>query len=406
MVKAWRKEHALGLVLNFSTNLLKPPEESYTAREFDEAHVLDLIDSFEEKDSTNRRGIRVVALNKELWQTWSTATAEQREDLLVPESAFMKALFECYLGVPTGDHTREAIQRLSASHPNKKKYKMFTKGLKVMLCEGNAEDIKMLTLLGNIDNAKRQLQLRLDFPAKLQQIHTAWMAFDKTILKGDKKQAAAAKKGKSDALKSWQGAWKMKYDMVYAFSQIGALMGRQWGLAWRIVNGNYPTAPRNKAGVAIKLQTNSQLNLIPGMDEEEANMLMQRVIDGELDRGDLRKECLKRNAYEDMRKNAIDIINSKTRSDRDIKEKKFTVATWDEVEAKFPVIANKKFMDGWLTAFLNKKKKAPAPVAFSAAIGELLDNMHKRAVLTFKLVLLARPLFMKRPSHFLTLSLL
>ena len=403
-VKAWRKEHALGLILNFPTKLLQPPEESYANRETDEAHVQELIESFEEKDSTNRKGIRVVAINKDLWQTWSTATGEQREELLVHGSAFMKALFECYLGVPTGDHTREAIQRLSASHPNKKKYKVFAKGLKVMLCEGNAEDIKMLTLLGNIDNAKRQLQLKLDFPAKLLQIHTAWMAFDKQILHGDKKQAAAAKLAKSTQLKSYQGQWKMKYDMVYAFSQIGALMGRQWGLAWKIVNGLYPSAPKSKAGVPIKLQTNSQLNLIPGMEEEEANMLMQRVIDGELDRGDLRKECLKRNAYEDMRKNAIDIINSKTRSERDIKEKKFTVSTW-EVEEKFPVIANKKFMDGWLTAFLHKKKKAPAPVAFSAAITELLDNMTKKTVLTFKLVLLARPLFMKRPSHFLTHSL-
>ena len=82
----------LRLILNFPTKLLQPPEESYANREFDEAHVQDLIESF--KDSTNRRGIRVVALNKELWQTWSTATAEQREDLLVPDSAFMKALFE------------------------------------------------------------------------------------------------------------------------------------------------------------------------------------------------------------------------------------------------------------------------------------------------------------------------
>ena len=157
----------MGLILNFPTNLLKPPEESYANRETDEAHVQELIESFEEKDSTNRKGIRVVALNKELWQTWSTATEEQREELLDPESAFMKALFECYLGVPTGDHTREAIQRLSASHPNKKKYKVFAKGLKVMLCEGNDEDIAMLTLLGNIDNAKREMQLKLDFPAKL-----------------------------------------------------------------------------------------------------------------------------------------------------------------------------------------------------------------------------------------------
>ena len=395
----------MGLILDFPTKLLQPPEESYANRETDEAHVQELIESFEEKDSTNRKGIRVIALNKDLWQTWSTATGEQREELLVPGSAFMKALFECYLGVPTGDHTREAIQRLAASHPNKKKYKVFAKGLKVMLCEGNEEDIAMLTLLGNIDNAKRQLQLKLDFPAKLLQIHTAWMAFDKQILHGDKKQAAAAKKAKSEKLKSYEGQWKMKYDMVYAFSQIAALMGRQWGLAWKIVNGNYPSAPKTKAGVPIKLQTNSQLNLIPGMDEGEANMLMQRVIDGELDRGDLRKESLKRNAYEDMRKNAIDIINSKTRSDRDIKEKKFTVSTWDQVEEKFPVIANKRFMDGWLTAFLNKKKKAPPPVAFAGAITELLDNMAKKMVRTLKLVLLPRPLFMKCQSHcFDTLS--
>ena len=253
----------------------------------------------------------------------------------------------------------------------------------------------MLRLLGNIDNEKRQLQLKLDFPYKIKQMHEAWMGFDTTILKGGK-NASAGRAAKTAQLNSWVGQWKMKYAQVYAYSQIGALMGKQWALAWRIINGNYPTAKRDKNGNPVKLATNSQLNLIPGMTEGEGNMLMQRVIDGSLDRGDLRKECLKRNAYEEMRKSAIDIINSKTRSERDIKEKKFTVTTWDEVETKFPVIANKKFLDGWITAFLNKKKKAPAPVVFSAAIGELLDNMHKRAVLTFELVLLARPLFMKR----------
>ena len=159
-------------------------------------------------------------------------------------------------------------------------------------------------------------------------------------------------------------------------------MGKQWGLVWKIITGLYASAPRNKHGVPIKLQTNSQLNLLPGMEEAEANMLMQRVVDGELDRGDLRKECLKRMAYEEMRKSAIDIINSKTRSERDIKDKKFTVTTWDEVEAKFPIVAARKFMEGWITAFIHKKKKAPAPVAFTAAITELLDNMLSKKVLT------------------------
>ena len=386
----------MGLIRNFPSHLLRPPDESYGSREIDEAHVLELIESFEEKDSMNRKGIRVVAVDKELWQTWSTASDEQREDLLVPDSVFMQALFACYLGCPTGDHTREAIQRLSESHPNRKKYKVLAKGLKVMVCAGTDEDLKMLLLLGNIDNEKRELHKKMDFPHKIQQMHNTWMRFDRQILQKGKVEAAA-RAAKTEQLKSWCGQWKMKYEQVCAFSQIGALMGKQWGLVWKIINGLYATAPRNKAGAPIKLQTNSQLNLLPGMEEAEANMLMQRVVDGELDRGDLRKECLKRMAYEEMRKSAIDIINSKTRSERDIKDKKFTVTTWDEVEAKFPIVAQRKFMEGWITAFIHKKKKAPAPVAFTAAITELLDNMLKKTVLTIQFVLVTSPLFMNGP---------
>jgi len=252
-------------VLDFPTNLLKSPEESYASREFDESHVEELMESFKEKDSTNRKGIRVVALNKDLWDEWDTATDQQREEFLQKDSEFMESLTKCYLGVPTGDHTREAIQRLSASHPNVKKYKVFAKGLKVMLCEGNAGDIAMLTLLGNIDNEKRMLHKRLDFPAKIQQMHNAWIPLDREILQGGK-AATAARQAKPKLLQSWVGQWKMKYDMVYAYSQIGGLMGRQLGLAWKIVNGLCPNSTRNKAGVPIKLQTNSQLNLIPGME--------------------------------------------------------------------------------------------------------------------------------------------
>jgi hypothetical protein len=397
-VKAWRKEHSLGLIPNFPTAALRPPLESYAARQFDEAHVQELIESFQEKDSMNRKGIRVVAISKDLWDTWSTASPEQREELLAPKSKFMFRFFECELGVPTGDHTREAIQRLAASQPQKKKYQVIAKGLKVMICEGNDEDIKMLRLLGNIDNEKRQLQLKLDFPYKIKQMHEAWIGFDTQILKGGK-NATLGRAAKTAQLNSWVGQWKMKYEQVYAYSQIGALMGKQWVLAWKIINGLYPNAQRDKSGNPVKLQTNSQLNLIPGMGEGEGNMLMQRVIDGSLDRGDLRKECLKRNAYEEMRKCAIDIINTKTRSDRDIKEGKFTCSNWDDVETKFPVVANKKFLEGWIVSFIGKKKKAPAPPAFVTAISELLDNMNKKLVLRLMIVLVPRPLFMNRPSR-------
>ena len=36
-------------------------------------------------------------------------------------------------------------------------------------------------------------------------------------------------------------------------------------------------------------------------------------------------------------------------------------------------------MEGWITAFIHRKKKAPASVAFIADISELLDNMAKKS---------------------------
>ena len=78
MVKAWRKEHSLGLIPNFPTNLLQPPHESYAAREVDEAHIQELIESFEEKDSTNRKGIR---------QTWPWTRISGRLGVPLPMSS-------------------------------------------------------------------------------------------------------------------------------------------------------------------------------------------------------------------------------------------------------------------------------------------------------------------------------
>ena len=71
-----------------------------------------------------------------------------------------------------------------------------------MICAGNDEAIKMLRLLGNIDNEKRQLQLKLDFLYKIKQMHEAWMGFDSMIGKGGK-IAQAGRAAKTEQLKSW-----------------------------------------------------------------------------------------------------------------------------------------------------------------------------------------------------------
>ena len=66
----------MGVVPNFPTALLRPPNPIYAVREFDEAHVQELIESFEEKESMNGKGIRVVTMDKYLWNTLSVSGAE------------------------------------------------------------------------------------------------------------------------------------------------------------------------------------------------------------------------------------------------------------------------------------------------------------------------------------------
>ena len=44
----------------------------YAALERDEAHVIELMDSFIEKDSINRKGIKVAVVDKGLWVQWSS----------------------------------------------------------------------------------------------------------------------------------------------------------------------------------------------------------------------------------------------------------------------------------------------------------------------------------------------
>ncbi len=81
------------------------------------------------------------------------------------------------------------------------------------------------------------------------------------------------------------------------------------------------------------------------------------------------------------------------------------MSNWVDVEAKFPVVANKKFLDGWIISFVGKTKKAPAPAAFVNAITELLDNVAKKLVLHLSIVLDACPLFMNRLPPLLTFCL-
>jgi hypothetical protein len=63
------------------------------------------------------------------------------------------------------------------------------------------------------------------------------------------------------------------------------------------------------------------------------------------------------------------------------------------------IVANKKFLEGWIVSFVGKKKRAPPAAAFVNAITELLDNMAKKMVLCLMSVVDARPLFMNRPSR-------
>ena len=247
-VKAWKKVHSLGIIPNVPVHLLREPSELYAARERDESHVVDLMESFMEKDSINRKGIKVAVLSKGLWNTWERSTEAQRAELLQKNCDFYKVLMSCELGVPTGDHTREAIQRLAKAHPHVAKYKTIKKGIKFFLCEGTPEDLRMLRLFGNIDNAKRELQRKLDFPSKVLQMHRAAIQFDTMAETGGAKGQKKAKDARAAAIKSWCGQWRCSYEKVYPLWTLANLKGEMWGLIWKIIMGNYPNSRKGPTG--------------------------------------------------------------------------------------------------------------------------------------------------------------
>ena len=100
------------------------------------------------------------------------------KDLLKKGNSFFKQLMTCVLGLPTGDLTNEAIARLAKSFPTIVKYKTISEGVKLFLCKGAPEDIRLLRVFGNIGNAKRELQPKMDFPGKVLQMHRAAVQFD------------------------------------------------------------------------------------------------------------------------------------------------------------------------------------------------------------------------------------
>ena len=140
-------------------------------------------------------------------------------------------------------------------------------------------------------------------------MHRAAVQFDNMAEAGGPAAQKKAKAARAAALKSWHNQWRRKYEKVHPLWALANLKGELWGLLWKIIMRNYPHSRKGASGLPIKLQTNSSLNLIPGMDPEEAAALMQRVLDGALERGQLRNECLRSQCFEDMCRHMMEVIN-------------------------------------------------------------------------------------------------
>ncbi len=94
---------------------------------------------------------------------------------------------------------------------------------------------------------------------------------------------------------------------------------------------------------------------------------MQRVLDGTLERGQLPKECLRRQC-EDMCSHMMEVTNAKTMSAGQFKKGKMTVATWADVEEKYPHLAATAYLEGRLLSYKGRPRKQPPPGPFINAI--------------------------------------
>jgi hypothetical protein len=383
-LKIWKDLHEVGS-LQISPFDILAPDDLYGARQRAQDHVDWLKESFIMTDKINRRGIHVFIKSAVLWEEWSATGPDARKDLLVVTSVFYLALMACEKRAPKGDHSCEALRQLGVQFPQDPKFRGFPKGIKVYLGALDRDDIDNLQYMGNIDNYIGKVQRPQKFDEQIWQLHTQYvaelmlrdeqakrLAVGGRIKPADKRLLAAEKTERSkDYVLQRSIAWKVPETTIRIFQSYAVMTGEHWIAFFRIITGDYPKAPRDSNKRPIALKTQAPFISMMGMEPDDRLRLMNRVVNGDLEIGKFLKECKVVNAYDRIRREIVQIIDTVgARDNMPIGGPR--CKDWADYSAQYPKATDEKKMKEWCMMFTALNKKAAPPPTFNKHIQEMI----------------------------------
>ena len=347
-MKVWKKSRCIGLVSLPSINMLKAPCESYASREDLREHVDKLKASFLRTQNTNRKGITFCVVDTELFESFSAMSAEQKAECLLPGSAFIKLLMAEYMGCPTGDHTRIAIQELAEAYPLHPKYgNVGAKGIKGYLCAGTDEDLKFLRLMGPVDNWKREQHRSMQFSSRLWQMHNADQEMRKRVIV-EGMGPSAEREMRAASNKAFATSFNMDLPKIRGWASLAHKTGKVWALMYKIIIGDYKFAPV-RLGKKVQVDSESQFNLFSSsLSDADSIALLQRVINGDIEVTGLRNAVKKITGAQRLKQEVMDFINASITTQQDLVNKKSPINSWEDVVMKFPKLADPSWHEEWL----------------------------------------------------------
>ena len=356
----WRTQHCIARQVLLNPASLAEPDPAWSARICKPSHVQKLMESFMKTASVNNN-VQAVIIDTELFELYRREPKHAKfRDMSALASEYELMTF-------AGDHSRQACAELHERYPNTVVWSSVPTD--IYLCAQSDTDIRMLRMLGNVDNMAAGLQLASDFAIIVQQLRRHYMAIMRSGGVLNKKRLLEIKEDYAFSL-------NIPLPSVNQFFQIAQLGPKAWPFCEQILQGKCKPF-RNAVGRKNKSKTPKPIpvpksahafTLLGNIPDEVVAKLLRRVVEGEIDVVGLRKACTKVKGQLRLKTETIQFLKDRgnLQPDQD------GAYTWKCVVSQFPQIGCRKWLDIWLPTVQKCAVREPLP-------SQLYDEIQRSA---------------------------
>ena len=356
----WRSQHCIARQVLLNPSYLAEPDPAWSARIRKPSHVQKLMDSFMKTASVNNN-VQAVIIDTELFELYRREPKHSKfRDMVALAADYQLMTF-------AGDHSRQACAELHERYPNTVVWSAVPTD--IYLCAEEDADIRMLRMLGNVDNMAAGLQLASDFAIIVQQLRRHYMAIMKSGGVLNKKRLLEIKEDYAFSL-------AIPLPSVNQYFQIAQLGPKAWPYCEKILQGQCKPfrnavgrKNKNKAPKPIPIPKSAHaFTLLGNIPDEVVAKLLRRVVEGEIDVVGLRKACTKVKGQLRLKTETIQFLTDRgnLQPDQD------GAYTWKCVSAQFPQIGCRKWLDIWLPTVEKCAQREPLP-------SQLYDEIQRSA---------------------------